>query len=467
MIFKKQFKFLTVVFIALSFCHISAFAEAGKQLPEPEPGWQRIDDADSSIVYKGKWTLRSDLPNFTNNTLHFFNSTYDGLDNTINFKFKGSKIRLLCNLNSSLTRKATIEIDGNKIDFNSYGPIHWTQMGPSYTVIYENTDLDFGMHEVKIFTDGTKPGDEGNNCIGLDAIDIDSNGMMVDFNTPILSLNSTEKDIQLSWNNADGIKYIVKRATKANGPYSKIADEISTGTYIDKTALAGVNYYYIISSIINNTEGFQSNEVSGKLKSTGLVLNLEPEKSKIKKNEMVTVDLVIDNISEIAAEDIRIKFDNTKLEFIGFEEIDGMKLIKSVESNSTGELRMIIASKGQNNIVNAKKILLKLKFKGTEKGEALIDIIKGRISDGIELEKDLASIECGKTTILIEDFLDVNNSGGYTLLDLAIDARHLGKLSADLPQYNTDLNGNKIIDEFDLTEIGKFMLENPNYAGNF
>ncbi len=467
MIFKKQFKFLAVVFIALSFCHISAFAEVGKQLPEPEPGWQRIDDADSSIFYEGTWYLDTGANNFTGGTWHHTNTSYDGLGVSINFKFVGSKIRLISNINNSLTRKATVVIDGIKENYNPYYPVDWTQIGPLHTIVYEKNNLSFGVHEVKIYSDATAMGDLGNNCITLDAVDIDSDGKILNYSSPILKANSTEKDIQLSWNNADGIKYIVKRATKSNGPYSKITDEISTGTYVDKTALAGVDYYYVVSSIINNTESFQSNEVSGKLKSTGLVLNLEPEKSKIKKNEMVTVSLVIDNISEIAAEDIHIKFDNTKLQFIGFEEIDGMKLITSVESNSTGELRMIIASKGQNNIVNAKKVLLKLKFKGTEKGEALIDIIKGRISDGIELEKDLASVECGKTTILIENFLDVNNSGDYTLLDLAIDARHFGKLSADLPQYNTDLNGNKIIDEFDLTEIGKFMLENPNYAGNF
>ena len=49
---------------------------------------------------------------------------------------------------------------------------------------------------------------------------------------------------------------------------------------------------------------------------------------KTKVNEKVLADLVIDNISKIAAEDIRIEYDEEKLEFLGFEEVNGMKLVK-------------------------------------------------------------------------------------------------------------------------------------------
>lgn len=196
------------------------------------------------------------------------------------------------------------------------------------------------------------------------------------------------------------------------------------------------------------------------------ILNIEPEKTKIKVNQTVTANVVINNIKEIAAEDIRIKFDNTKLKFEGFEEADGVKLVKSIEPTANGELRVILASKGESNIVNAKKVLLKLKFKGIQKGDALVDVTKGRVSDGIEMEKDLTALECGEATITIEGINDVNNSGEYTLLDLGIDARHLGKDPKTLPQYNTDLDNNSAIDDLDLSEIGKLMLENPNYQPN-
>ncbi len=199
-----------------------------------------------------------------------------------------------------------------------------------------------------------------------------------------------------------------------------------------------------------------------------LILDIEPEKETIDLNETVTTNLVIDNITEITAEDIKIQYDNQKLEFLGFEEVDGMKLVKSIEETVNGELRVIVASKGEVNVINTKEVLLKLRFKGIQSGEALVDITKGRVTDGIEMEKDLTAQECGEGTITIKALTDVNNDGEFTLLDLGIDARHFAKdpASPELAQYNTDIVVNGQIDEEDLLEIGRLMLENPNYAPN-
>ncbi|MCT4593687.1 MAG: cohesin domain-containing protein [Anaeromicrobium sp.] len=196
------------------------------------------------------------------------------------------------------------------------------------------------------------------------------------------------------------------------------------------------------------------------------ILDIEPEKEKIRVSEEVYANLVIDNINEIAAEDIKITYDSKKLEYLHPEELDGIKLVHKDEKN--GELRFILASKGESNIINDKKKLLKLKFKGISTGEALVDIIKGRVSDGIQMEKDLKDEECDEATIIIEAVTDVNNSGEFTLLDLGIDARHLNKdpKSAELTKYNTDIVANDTIDEDDLLEIGKFMIANPNYEPN-
>jgi hypothetical protein len=196
------------------------------------------------------------------------------------------------------------------------------------------------------------------------------------------------------------------------------------------------------------------------------VLDIEPAKEKITVTEEVYAELTIDNIAEIAAEDIRVQYDNEKLQYLGFDEVDGIKLVHNDEKN--GELRFILASKGESNIVNDKKVLLKMRFKGISIGEALVDIIKGRVSDGIKMEKDLKDEECDEATIIIEGINDVNNSGEFTLLDLGIDARHLNEdpKSAELTKYNTDIVVNNAIDEDDLLEIGKFMLSNSNYEPN-
>ncbi|WP_054749829.1 hypothetical protein [Ruminiclostridium josui] len=52
-------------------------------------------------------------------------------------------------------------------------------------------------------------------------------------------------------------------------------------------------------------------------------------------------------------------------------------------------------------------------------------------------------------------------NGEFTLLDLAIVARHLGEEPLSLQQYNTDIVMTRAIDEDDLTEIARYMLLNP------
>ena len=192
------------------------------------------------------------------------------------------------------------------------------------------------------------------------------------------------------------------------------------------------------------------------------ILNIEPEKEIINLNENVTANITIDNIKEIAAEDIRIKYDFSKLQFLGLEEVDGIKVVKSEEND--GELRVILASQGISNVVFMKKTLLKLNFQGIATGESLVDITKGRISDGITIERDLADEECGQAIITIEDYKDPSKDGEFTLLDLAIDGRYYGLNPEDYPQYKTDVVENGAIDDEDLLQIGQYMLENPNYT---
>lgn len=193
------------------------------------------------------------------------------------------------------------------------------------------------------------------------------------------------------------------------------------------------------------------------------VLDLELAESKIQLNKTVNMSLVIDNIKEIAAEDVRIKYDSSKLKFVGIDEVDGIMLVK--DDIQTGELRFILASKGLANVVQTKKVLLNLYFEGIAAGDALVEITTAKISDGIEMERSLDDSECGQVTVTVEGtgFADVNKDGKFSLLDLAIDARHLGEDPATLTQYNTDIVLNKIIDSDDLIQIAKYMLEDPDY----
>ncbi|EPZ55611.1 hypothetical protein H477_2970 [[Clostridium] sordellii ATCC 9714] len=84
------------------------------------------------------------------------------------------------------------------------------------------------------------------------------------------------------------------------------------------------------------------------------------------------------------------------------------------------------------------------------------------------MEKDLTEEQCDQGKIIIEELKDVNGNGEFTLLDLAIDARNFKKdpKSKELSKFNTDIDINNAIDESDLLEIGKLMIDNPNYEPN-
>lgn len=84
------------------------------------------------------------------------------------------------------------------------------------------------------------------------------------------------------------------------------------------------------------------------------------------------------------------------------------------------------------------------------------------------MEKDLTEEQCDQGKIIIEELKDVNGNGEFTLLDLAIDARNFKKdpKSKELSKFNTDIAINNAIDESDLLEIGKLMIDNPNYEPN-
>lgn len=131
-----------------------------------------------------------------------------------------------------------------------------------------------------------------------------------------------------------------------------------------------------------------------------VILNIEPNMNKIHLGEDFVVDLTINNIKNIFATEIRIKYDNSKLQFLGLNTVDGVELLNN--NVEDGEITLLLASLGVENVLED-KTLLKLNFTGIATGDALIDIVKGDVADGEFMEKTLAESECGETTISIVD----------------------------------------------------------------
>ncbi|MFJ6244704.1 hypothetical protein ACIQHV_25330 [Bacillus bombysepticus] len=143
-------------------------AKVGDQLPQPEPGWKRIDDADSNIRYDGKWNFITTQKGAYNETFHYYSAPSGSTEEaSATFKFKGTKLRLVA-LSSYFQKKAILKIDGVSYDLTKVEgrpPINGIQQ----TLMFEATGLEDKEHLVEL----------SGIDITIDAIDIDKMGSLV------------------------------------------------------------------------------------------------------------------------------------------------------------------------------------------------------------------------------------------------------------------------------------------------
>lgn len=190
---------------------------------------------------------------------------------------------------------------------------------------------------------------------------------------------------------------------------------------------------------------------------------ITPEKIGLGKE--FTADVSLKNVKDIYAEDFEVKYDKEHLQYLGFEEVAGYKVYnKPVDQN--GAVRFVVASQGEEYGINKDTVVVKLKFKAKAKGTAVVDATKARIAD-TEEEYDLEKDNCLEDSIIIEA-TDVNKSGTYTLVDLAIDARYFKYFAPDVDpvKYNAQQAGDEYVNDDDLLFIVDQILNNPDYLPN-
>jgi hypothetical protein len=141
----------------------------GSSLPTPEPGWSRYDNTNIGIYYlSGTWN------NYNFGSLYNGSFKYaDGISK-INFKFYGTKLRIF-DLANCQNRSSNIKItiDGIIYTFSeSYG----TGLDIILCLVYEKLDLPLKVHDVTI--------ENTTGRFGIDAIDIDSGGILINATTP-------------------------------------------------------------------------------------------------------------------------------------------------------------------------------------------------------------------------------------------------------------------------------------------
>lgn len=140
-------------------------ATVGTQLAEPETGWQRFDDTDSNISYKGFSFGGVD------------NNCYGGgfkeskvANDTAKFDFIGTKLRIISIINTNRSKNIVIKIDNVAETFSENYPSFAYK-----TLVYEKTGLSNQLHSVIITTTNT-------DMCDIDAIDIDDTGQLKPYN---------------------------------------------------------------------------------------------------------------------------------------------------------------------------------------------------------------------------------------------------------------------------------------------
>ena len=94
----------------------------------------------------------------------------------------------------------------------------------------------------------------------------------------------TAISVDLNWTSVENaISYSVKRSTTQGGPYTAVATDLTTNSYVDKNVIAGTTYYYVITAKLSDTESINSNEVSASPLKEINVLKLVLEKNEVKQ----------------------------------------------------------------------------------------------------------------------------------------------------------------------------------------
>lgn len=149
--------------------------QVGSTLTTPDTDWQRFDNTHPYVTYSGTWIA---------NTAAGYYSGGNKVSNTVgsyfSFKFYGTKLRLISDMGTAGLTNATIEIDGVAV------PEKYLTVGGAIfqVLLYEKTGLTPGVHTVKV----TIPANvsPAGGYMGLDALDIDSDGYMVPMSGSIL-----------------------------------------------------------------------------------------------------------------------------------------------------------------------------------------------------------------------------------------------------------------------------------------
>ncbi|MEQ7049104.1 cohesin domain-containing protein [Paenibacillaceae sp. P-4] len=279
-----------------------------------------------------------------------------------------------------------------------------------------------------------------------------------------LTASGAVNSVNLKWDsvkNATG--YTIERSKTHGGPYEKIATaSVTETTYTDLNVVNGTTYYYIVTPFNSLGNGPRTNEASAMPQASGVTLDIESAKDKVFLNETFTVQAVLNNATNIYAEDFNVKYDKTRFQLVKVEAADHMGLFHN-GTVADDTVRLITASLGKDYGINGKGTLVHFTFKAIGLGKGKIDATKGKIADNGTTEVTLTEENCGEKEIEVI---------GGELTNFTL--KHLGFLG-----FNYSEDKNKLTDELknllgstgnvadvDLVQLTNAILANPNYDFN-
>lgn len=227
-----------------------------------------------------------------------------------------------------------------------------------------------------------------------------------------------------------------------------------TAIYVYSGEMSGVSHVYI-----DSYEAYYYDENA--ITSEEIVLTSVTEANIM---DIVTVDVNLNNITDVLAEDILLSYDEELLDYQGFIVPAGQRVWLEEIDSSTGELRVIIGSEGDENRIIDDKLIIQLKFKCINAGNVTVDALSARLAN-MDSEWNIQEAYCGSTTFDISGYADVNRSGSFSLIDFAISCFYYGENAdvVDSSKYDADLDLNGEISDIDLQIVIDELILNNEY----
>ncbi len=189
-------------------------------------------------------------------------------------------------------------------------------------------------------------------------------------------------------------------------------------------------------------------------------LYTEANSYEIRGGTQFDVYVTVDGAINIYAEDINITYNTNLFELMNSQLLNPTALgIFHSDTNTSGQAKYILASKGMDNGLNGNVQLLKLTFKAKNvNGTGDISVSSGLLAEGFGNEITPACL--GRTFTVIKSPCDVNKDGRFSLADLAIAGRLFNAQSSLWGIYEPDTDSSGVVEDIiDLPNIVQAILQ--------